>query len=453
MREYISPNDEKLFGADDSATIQNAIAAAEQDGCRKIVIPRYNLRTDSTEWRIPRAIRIPSEFTVVLDNCFLVQETGVYEQVFMNSYADDETKRDVKYEQTNIAVIGKGNAVIDGGKLNNLREKTARRYGLPSIWQNTMFLWLNVNGLRIENLNIQNQRWWAITHLFCRNVKIRDINFFAIPHVFNMDGIDLRVGCNNFDIENITGRTGDDNIALTALWGAGEIERKIEGKDSDIHDVRIRSLKADPHKCYCLRLLTHDGNKIYNIDVDTILDTGDFATKTRSGSTLAFSSPIYYSKKPMGRGDLHHINAKNIYSRSQNTFYFNFSAEHINISNVHAFGDNINCFSVGYGSLEFYKGCHFEDVNFEHIFYGSEQKEICVSRVLEPEDYHGTVFNLIKTTGEIKMRDVHVDAVKTVFRITGGLKADVEGYECRDAYKEFAIDEDSTLTVNGEVKR
>ena len=44
MKEFISPNDEKLFGTNDSETIQNAIAAAEEDGCRKIVIPRYNAR-------------------------------------------------------------------------------------------------------------------------------------------------------------------------------------------------------------------------------------------------------------------------------------------------------------------------------------------------------------------------------------------------------------------------
>ena len=51
MTEYISPNDEKLFGSTDSETIQNAISAAEADGCRKILIPRYNARTQKNEWR------------------------------------------------------------------------------------------------------------------------------------------------------------------------------------------------------------------------------------------------------------------------------------------------------------------------------------------------------------------------------------------------------------------
>ena len=71
MNAFISPNDRSLFGENDALTIQNAVDAAVADGCRKIVIPRYNLRTDKTEWRIDRAIQIPSDFTVILDNCYM----------------------------------------------------------------------------------------------------------------------------------------------------------------------------------------------------------------------------------------------------------------------------------------------------------------------------------------------------------------------------------------------
>ena len=78
MMEYISPNDGKLFGKTDSETIQNAIAEAEKDGCRKILIPRYNARTEKNEWRIPVSIKLPSDFTVILDNCYMVQEYLIY---------------------------------------------------------------------------------------------------------------------------------------------------------------------------------------------------------------------------------------------------------------------------------------------------------------------------------------------------------------------------------------
>ena len=83
MTEFVTPNDPALFDENDALTIQNAIAAAVKDGCRRVVIPRFNLRTRKTEWRIDRAIRIPSDFTILLDNCYMVQETGIYDPMFV----------------------------------------------------------------------------------------------------------------------------------------------------------------------------------------------------------------------------------------------------------------------------------------------------------------------------------------------------------------------------------
>lgn len=49
MLEFLTPNNPALFAENDALTIQNAIAAAEKDGCRKLRIPRYNLRTRKNE--------------------------------------------------------------------------------------------------------------------------------------------------------------------------------------------------------------------------------------------------------------------------------------------------------------------------------------------------------------------------------------------------------------------
>ena len=86
MKEFISCNQPELFASNDSGTIQNAIAAAIEDGCRKVIIPRYNLRTDKTEWRISKAIEVPSDMTIILDNCNIVQKTGVYDNMFLHTY-------------------------------------------------------------------------------------------------------------------------------------------------------------------------------------------------------------------------------------------------------------------------------------------------------------------------------------------------------------------------------
>ena len=450
MKEYITPNEEALFGANDSETIQNAIAAAEKDGCRKIVIPRYNARTDSTEWRIPEAIMLPSDFTVILDNCYMVQETGVFQNMFCNSYAWDESKYDIEHEQHDISIIGVGNVVLDGGKHNRCREKTNCHYGLPTIWVNNMILWVNCRNIRVENINIQHQRWWAVNHIFCRDVVCKNIHFYAIPHVSNMDGIDLRVGCNNFVIENITGRTGDDTVALTALSDKGALHRMVKGKENDthIHDVKMKNIKSDPEHCFIVRLLNHDGHKEYNIDIDTIMDTSDYVSKMRSGSALGMGAPIYFHERPREKGEFYNITAKNIYSRSNNTFFISQAFEHSKISNVHTFGDNINLLNHGLGGP--YTGCFFDDVLFEHIFYGADQTEICLSNELPAENYNGKVLDLSKMTGELKIKDLNIDRVKKGIILSGGMTVKIDGYKCNRAFEEFTVAEDSKLIIDGE---
>ena len=125
MKEFISCNQTELFADCDSDTIQNAISAAIEDGCRKVVIPRYNLRTDSTEWRISKTIEIPSEMTIILDNCYMVQETGTYDNMFRNSNALNE-KHTLESQQHDINILGVGNVHLSGGEPNGLLERTAR---------------------------------------------------------------------------------------------------------------------------------------------------------------------------------------------------------------------------------------------------------------------------------------------------------------------------------------
>lgn len=446
MLDFISPNDPSFYGATDSETIQNAIAAAEADGCRKIVIPRYNARTGKNEWRIPVSIKVPSCFTVILDNCYMVQETGVYDNMFTCLYSWDLEKcTKLEYEQHDIAILGQGNVVLDGGVHNHLLEKTSGKYGLPSLWRNNMFLWVNVNGLRMENLHIENQRWWAITHIYCRNVKIRDLDFFAIPHVNNMDGIDLRQGCNHFDIQNITGRTGDDVLALTALRGGFEESHHVEGKDCHIHDVKIKNIKADPYYLFLTRLLNHDGCEIYNIDIDTLLDTSDYTKKRPSGACLSVGGLLYFRDVPAQPGHTRNVRAKNFYSRSNHAVIMSRTLQNAHISNVKTYGDNIN-------GINLTTGCDLKDVTIEHFWYGAVQQEIFCSKALSPENYKGTLVNMDNASGELVMRDVHVDKIRKVADVSGDVRVVLEDLTCNSVGTMVTKSDAATVIINGEVQ-
>ena len=106
-----------------------------------------------------------------------------------------------------------------------------------------------------------------------------------LQNMENQDGIDLRNGCHHIIISDITGRTGDDLIALTAI--ANEDSGFIPGgsmknthvmhndwtkRDKNIHDIIIRNVVGYSHLCYLIRLLPAY-TKIWNVVIDGVVDT------------------------------------------------------------------------------------------------------------------------------------------------------------------------------------
>lgn len=445
----MTPNEERFFRSCDSDTIQAAIEGACAEGTRVLYIPRYNLRTDCDEWRISSSIKIPDNFTLYLDNCFMVMETGVFDAMFTNSNRyDPDVILKAENEQKNIAIIGLGNVCLDGGKHNRLLEKTKGKNGLPRAGMNDMFSWLNVNGLRIENIHIQNHRRWAMVHYYCCNVTIKNIDFYAIPHVYNQDGIDLRSGNHHFTIENLTGRTGDDTLALSAIADASETVYKVEGKSPDLHDITIRDIQSDPFTFYNLRLMNHDGRKLYNIDADTLMDTSDYATKVLSGGALSVGSPLYYHISPAKPGDTYNIKVRNITSRSTNTIVLNHTVHDTLISNVKTYGDNINGIT---GWFRFPDPTEFENVTVEHFFYDPTMQERVTSKALDKSRFYGTFLNLPNANGKLKLKDIHIGDSRDRFVLGGGVTVEAEEVEeYGETVNRLTCDGISRLTIDGE---
>jgi len=421
MKEFISPNDQALFGTTDSETIQNAITAAEADGCRKVIIPRFNLRTGKNEWRIPVSIKLPSDFTLILRNCYMVQETGVYDNMFTNSLSAKEPHT-MEDEQHDITILGEGNVCLSGGVHNGLLENNAMRYGLPRIWVNTMFLWINVRNLRIENLHIERHRWWAMTHLYCRDVKLKNIDFFSAPHVPNMDGIDLRVGCTGFEIENITGRTGDDTVAMTALSGRYERACGVEGKPSDISHVKIRNVISDPFRMLNVRVLNQDGNQVYDIDIDTIMDSSEFVSKAKPKAAIGIGTQgsVYTNLAHAKLEDTHDIHARNIYTRGSIAVRFDEFCCDSSFKNVKTFNTNV----VGISTSGV--GCHLQNVVFDGFYYSSNKMIHRIGVSANPEGYFQSVVRLPETTGDLTVRNLHVADIAYLCELGGNLKLTIE---------------------------
>lgn len=323
---YTTPND--FDHSTDSARIQKAIIEAKRQGHNLVVIPRMNEATGKPIWVIEETILLPSDITVIFDNCHLRMADGAVCQMFCNENAHSPIGGTPEGEQKNIRLIGRGNALLDGGCDNGLCEKTSGKNGFPHVMHNLTIFFRNVKDFTIQNLTIRDQRWWALCFLYSSFGKISDIHFELTQRYErgidtetgywrNQDGIDLRVGCHDITIENITGETGDDVIAFTALAGPKSFEDnlKVEGQCKDIRNVSIRNVKAACNLCAIVRLLTHRRNKIYNISIDGLFTNEE--APVRPAVAIRVNEHSYYGKNIEDKavmGEMHAISIRNVFS-------------------------------------------------------------------------------------------------------------------------------------------
>ena len=355
MKEFYTPND--FLDGNDSERIQMAINEAQKTGCSKVVIPRSNQKTNSVIWVIEKTILIPSDITIILDNCHLIMADKVMCRMFENSNATLPEGGTVEGEQKNINIIGIGNAVLDGGNDNGLNEFTARKNDLPRIHENVTIFFRNVRDFRISNITIRDQRWWALEMLFSRKGIISDIHFeITSPCKYglwrNQDGIDIRVGCNNILIQNITGEVGDDCIALTALMrpSSFEYEHRVEGKDSNIHDIIIRDVRAVTSMCAIIRLLNQYGHKIYNISIDNVIDSSIPKLESKTQKVIRMGEYAYFKgeeKFKAKHGDIHNISISNIYSRALSAIHLEMTVKNLHVNNVYVHSDGQYAITFG----------------------------------------------------------------------------------------------------------
>ena len=97
---------------------------------------------------------------------------------------------------------------------------------------------------------------------------------YAEVLIKNADGIDIRQGCHDILIENITGFTEDDMVAVTGLNGLLEKTFAVTSLSSNIYNITIKNLKGAAF-CSIVRLLNQDGIKLHDIVIDSVEDTSN----------------------------------------------------------------------------------------------------------------------------------------------------------------------------------
>ncbi len=310
---YITPNDVGVLSDNDSASIQNAVDRASESGLNTVVIPRLNGRTGEAKWVISETILLPDDITVILDNCHMIMADDVIANMFRNKNMYTEISRSKAGTQHNITIRGEGYAILDGGKPNGLFEMTSSKFGLPSIRYNNLILMQNVDGFCVENIRVQNQRWWALNFIYCCNGTVSDIHSHADNSIPNQDGVNLRIGCHDITIQRITGQSGDDLVALTALCGT-DLALTVDDDPPDIHDVTIRDIVGTSVRQGVVALRNQDSSKLYNILVENVVRTNGNDFNNRPYGVVRVGENAYFKKFECPMGSTHDITVRNVYS-------------------------------------------------------------------------------------------------------------------------------------------
>ena len=307
----ITPND--VVGASDSDRIENAIAQAVATTSRTVVIPGRNDRDGGNVWLIDRAILVPSDFTLVVSNACVRLAPGVKDNIIRNA----GTTCDPLAGNTNIVIRGIGSATLSGGTGASHFTPAGDKSG----WRTIGILLCGTERFTIENLTLENTQAWAISmENGCAHGTVRNIHFNLSNSIPNQDGVDVRKGCHDITIENLTGTTGDDSVAITGLRSTTDrtvaptngmqIGNRFPIASDDIYDIRIRNVRTTCSGGHGLiRLLNQDGIRLHDVSVSDVVEPSG---GTRSARGIVIGDTNYSTIRLNQLGETYNIFVTNL---------------------------------------------------------------------------------------------------------------------------------------------
>lgn len=319
----------------DTAYLQNLINTADQ-----VIIPRNNPLTGDHIWEISAPLILSSGKTVILDGAHLCLADGVYANIFATEppLGCPMTAEALLYD---IHIIGKNGAVLDGGNPNGLTEHTSEKDGRPHVLFNTLIYFRGVKGFSVKNLSVVQPRYWGLTFTFCSDGEISAIDFTAANNVPNQDGIDLRVGCHDIVISDITGTTGDDTVALTGLLGTTGKVQCIADLTPDIHDIQIKNISSYVTGGHgIIRLLNHDGVRLYAVTITHVHDRSIDCGGIRCQAAVRIGDANYAQIRPMQPGEMHDIKVRDVMTNADIAVKIHGTPENLMLSEIRTIAEN-----------------------------------------------------------------------------------------------------------------
>ena len=342
--------DPNEFSGSDSERMEAAVALAEQTD-RVLRIPRRikSAPDDREYWLIDRAILLPGDFTVILDGCTVRLSDRCRDNFFRSANCGEGIEKIGPLK--NIRIVGANSPVLLGAMHpratgDSAKTLNVRTYGTDGRvpeelqkgdWRNIGILFSHVEGFEISGLTLKDYHCWAVSLEYCSHGKVSDLVFDAAGRgifdgepfaILNQDGVDLRKGCHHIDIENLSGHSGDDTVALTAIPpkaprpGGRLGSTEISGFDGDleaaaVHHVNIRkihSYAAGGHQI--VRLLNTGGIKLHDVLIEDVLDTSEGSGVIDAATNrIGDGNPAWGGVTPLG--DTFNVTVRKVDSRSR----------------------------------------------------------------------------------------------------------------------------------------
>lgn len=349
--QTVNPN---AFEGTDTERIIQAIETAKTS-THVVRIPKENANGTSL-WMIDSALRLPSNMTVILDNCTLQLSDKSRDNLFRSENVGLGITDPVWNE--NIRIYGIGNATLRGASnpratgdgartlsLNpqaeqekgNWRVSYGSDAGKPGLkqtgdWRNIMVLIGYVRNFSLKNIRFENAHGWTVSFERTVGVDISDVTIFNQEFVTvngqrlmtsNKDGINLRQGCKNVRIDNISGVTGDDFIALSNLDTAPDIPKqngaingsmvtasRWYGPEDDIEDVVITNISCE-NRYRAIAIRGSDRAGIHHVYISGVI----FRAMEERYEALLIGGRGYGDESLPGK--IHTIQAMNIMGNGQ----------------------------------------------------------------------------------------------------------------------------------------
>ena len=368
-------------GKNDSEILNNAIKSRSADGI--VVISPRTIDETRDYWLLDKAILLPENTTVILQNVKIKLSDRCRDNFFRT--ANCGLGIEEIFPIKNVHIRGEGVCILEGAdhpratgdsskiihspcphlpddicKVADWIPEERRSSGKITFadvhdysygtdagkdgesqygdWRGIGILFANTEDFSISGFRIKESHGWAISLEACSNGRVEKIDFDARMHKMidgmcmnmeNQDGIDIRNGCHHILISDITGCTGDDVIALTAIASSKELRSSgalkstqvmhndWSKREKDIHDVIIRNITAHSYLCWVVRLLPAM-TSIYNVIIDGIIDT-EPEENTKSAGTILLGDGGYYGENYPD--SMRNITVSNVICNNRNAIY------------------------------------------------------------------------------------------------------------------------------------